>query len=522
MSDEDTIGGDDRHDFTAAEYVLGVLGAEDRRAAEFRMASEPKFAAEVAFWETRLGGLAEAVPAVVPPAKVWAGIEDRLSASLEPPRERAGFWNSLAFWRPFAIASAGLAVASMAGLVYLAQTPSLGPPLLATLDEQSGQPGFLAAANPADGTVTVVPAALLTGALQQSYELWVIPPGGKPHSLGLVDPKRPVKVVVPPELLPHVSADSTLAISHRARRRLADRPADRPGHRQRQARELVVTAVGVAFSLPLMGGWRARLCRDRRVGWCACPPPGARSARRPPHEGEVWALCWQTITSSSQRVQPRPCIPVHRPSVAPGVTPILGASTSYRSRPMKLSTFVLSGLAAAALAVSAIALPTIAKEMTVEVGGAPMYPSKNIIQNAVNSKDHTTLVAAVKAAGLVDTLSGKGPFTVFAPTNDAFAKLPAGTVDTLLKPENKDALVGVLTYHVVPGRYTAKDIMAMVEKDGGKTTLKTVEGEQLTFQSKDGALWVWDSKGNAAKITIKNVMQSNGVIHVIDAVLMHG
>jgi anti-sigma-K factor RskA len=213
MSDEDTIGGDDRHDFTAAEYVLGVLGAEDRRAAEFRMASEPKFAAEVAFWETRLGGLAEAVPAVVPPAKVWAGIEDRLSASLEPPRERAGFWNSLAFWRPFAIASAGLAVASMAGLVYLAQTPSLGPPLLATLDEQSGQPGFLAAANPADGTVTVVPAALLTGALQQSYELWVIPPGGKPHSLGLVDPKRPVKVVVPPELLPHVSADSTLAIS---------------------------------------------------------------------------------------------------------------------------------------------------------------------------------------------------------------------------------------------------------------------------------------------------------------------
>ena len=136
-----------------------------------------------------------------------------MSASLTPERERAGFWNSLAFWRTFAIASAGLAAASMAGLVYLAQIPSFGPPLLATLDEQSGQPGFLAAANPADGTVTVVPAALLTGALQQSYELWVIPPGGKPHSLGLVDPKRSVKVVVPPELLPHVSADSTLAIS---------------------------------------------------------------------------------------------------------------------------------------------------------------------------------------------------------------------------------------------------------------------------------------------------------------------
>ena len=189
---------------------------------------------------------------------------------------------------------------------------------------------------------------------------------------------------------------------------------------------------------------------------------------------------------------------------------------------MKLSTFALSAVAAAALAVSAIALPTVAKEMTEEVGGAPMYPSKNIIQNAVNSKDHTTLVAAVKAAGLVDTLSGPGPFTVFAPTNDAFAKLPAGTVDTLLKPENKDALVGVLTYHVVPGRYTAKDIMAMIKNDGGKTTLKTVEGEDLTFEAKDGALWVWDSKGDAAKITIKNVMQSNGVIHVIDTVLMHG
>jgi uncharacterized surface protein with fasciclin (FAS1) repeats len=190
---------------------------------------------------------------------------------------------------------------------------------------------------------------------------------------------------------------------------------------------------------------------------------------------------------------------------------------------MKLSTFVLSGIAAAALAVSAVAgAPSFAAEMTVTVGGSPMYPSKNIIQNAVNSKDHTTLVAAVKAAGLVDTLSGTGPFTVFAPTNEAFAKLPNGTVDTLLKPENKDALVGVLTYHVVPGRYSAKDIMDMVKKGGGKATLKTVEGQDLTFQSKDGALWVWDAKGDAAKITIRNVMQSNGVIHVIDTVLMHG
>jgi anti-sigma-K factor RskA len=213
MSDEDTIGTDDRGDLTAAEYVLGVLGAEDRRRAEFRIATEPKFAAEVAFWEARLGGLADAVAAVAPPAKVWDGIEARLSASLAPQPERASIWNSLAFWRTFAIASAALAAASMAGLVYLARIPSLGPPLVATLDEQSGQPGFVAAANPADGSVTIVPAALLTGGEQLSYELWVIPPGGKPHSLGLVDPKRPVKVTVPPELLPHVSADSTLAIS---------------------------------------------------------------------------------------------------------------------------------------------------------------------------------------------------------------------------------------------------------------------------------------------------------------------
>jgi uncharacterized surface protein with fasciclin (FAS1) repeats len=190
---------------------------------------------------------------------------------------------------------------------------------------------------------------------------------------------------------------------------------------------------------------------------------------------------------------------------------------------MKLSKIVVSTAAALALGFTSIAaVPTIAKEMTVTVGGAPMFPSKNIIQNAVNSKDHTTLVAAVKAAGLVDTLQGPGPFTVFAPTNDAFAKLPAGTVDTLLKPENKDTLVGVLTYHVVPGRLSAKNLMDAAKKAGGKTMLKTVEGEELTVQLKDGALWVWDAKGNAAKITIKNVMQSNGVIHVIDTVLMHG
>ncbi len=156
----------------------------------------------------------------------------------------------------------------------------------------------------------------------------------------------------------------------------------------------------------------------------------------------------------------------------------------------------------------------------VTVGGAPMYGSKNIIQNAVNSKDHTTLVAAVKAAGLVDTLQGPGPFTVFAPTNKAFDKLPKGTVETLLKPENKAKLAAVLTYHVVPGRLSAKDLMEAAKRDGGQTKIKTVEGEELTIASKGNTLTVWDSKGNTSTITIQNVFQSNGVIHVVDSVLL--
>jgi uncharacterized surface protein with fasciclin (FAS1) repeats len=187
---------------------------------------------------------------------------------------------------------------------------------------------------------------------------------------------------------------------------------------------------------------------------------------------------------------------------------------------MKFAKFALAGVAATSIAFAVlISAPSFA-EMTVEVGGAPMYPSKNIIQNAVNSKDHTTLVAAVKAAGLLETLEGKGPFTVFAPVNEAFAKLPGGTVDTLLKPENKEQLTKVLTYHVLPGRLTAKDLVAAAKKNGGKAMFKTVEGEELTFQVKDGEIWVWDAKGGSAKITIKNVMQSNGVIHVIDTVLL--
>jgi uncharacterized surface protein with fasciclin (FAS1) repeats len=159
-------------------------------------------------------------------------------------------------------------------------------------------------------------------------------------------------------------------------------------------------------------------------------------------------------------------------------------------------------------------------EHSVMVGGAAMYPSKNIVENAVNSKDHTTLVAAVKAAGLVDTLSGPGPFTVFAPTNDAFAKLPAGAVEGLLKPENKPALTKVLTYHVVAGRLGGAELMGKVKAGGGKASLTTVEGEALTVSMKDGALWVWDAKGSAARVSIADVGQSNGVIHVIDTVLM--
>ena len=154
------------------------------------------------------------------------------------------------------------------------------------------------------------------------------------------------------------------------------------------------------------------------------------------------------------------------------------------------------------------------------VGGAPMFADKNIVQNAVNSKDHTTLVAAVKAAGLVDTLSGPGPFTVFAPTNAAFDKLPAGTVDNLLKPENKAQLTAVLTYHVVAGKLTAKDLMDKIKAGGGKAMLKTVQGEDLTAEMKGKAVEIVDSKGDMARVTIPNVMQSNGVIHVIDTVML--
>jgi len=154
------------------------------------------------------------------------------------------------------------------------------------------------------------------------------------------------------------------------------------------------------------------------------------------------------------------------------------------------------------------------------VGGSTNYPSKDIIDNAVNASDLTTLVVAVKAAGLVETLKGTGPFTVFAPTNEAFAKLPAGTVDTLLKPENKPALVKILTYHVVPGKVEAGDLVKMIKAGNGSTTFKTVQGETLTASLKGSSVVIKDQKGDFAMVTIADMNQSNGVIHVVDTVLL--
>ncbi len=177
-------------------------------------------------------------------------------------------------------------------------------------------------------------------------------------------------------------------------------------------------------------------------------------------------------------------------------------------------------LSAAFLAFAMVVTSASFAQKTVMVGGAAMYPSKNIIENAVNSKDHTTLVAAVKAAGLVETLQGAGPFTVFAPTNMAFDKLPKGTVETLVKPENKKMLTNILTYHVVSGKMNAKDIDKAIKAGNGKATLKTVSGGTLTAWMKGKDLYLTDEKGGSSKVTIADVNQSNGVIHVVDTVLM--
>jgi uncharacterized surface protein with fasciclin (FAS1) repeats len=176
---------------------------------------------------------------------------------------------------------------------------------------------------------------------------------------------------------------------------------------------------------------------------------------------------------------------------------------------------------AAAVLALGLAFPAFAEShANPMVGGAPMFADKNIVENAVNSADHTTLVAAVQAAGLVETLQSAGPFTVFAPTNDAFAKLPAGTVDDLLKPENKDMLTKVLTCHVVAANAMAADIDKMVMDDGGKHTITTVGGCEFTAMAKDGMIMIEDGQGNVANVTIADVKQSNGVIHVIDTVLL--
>ena len=189
----------------------------------------------------------------------------------------------------------------------------------------------------------------------------------------------------------------------------------------------------------------------------------------------------------------------------------------------RIHTLALAGATAMALSLGMNAYsPSFAQEQTKMVGGAAMYPSKNIVQNAVNSKDHTTLVAAVKAAGLVDTLSSAGPFTVFAPTNEAFAKLPAGTVETLVKPENKEKLTGILTYHVVPGRLTAANLMKAVKDGNGEAKFKTVAGGEITVKKQGDKIVIVDGKGQASTVTIADVKQSNGVIHVVDTVLLPG
>jgi uncharacterized surface protein with fasciclin (FAS1) repeats len=184
---------------------------------------------------------------------------------------------------------------------------------------------------------------------------------------------------------------------------------------------------------------------------------------------------------------------------------------------MKIAKLVSGALLAITLTVGAAAFA----QKTVMVGGAAMYPNKNIVENAVNSKDHTTLVAAVKAAGLVETLKSKGPFTVFAPVNAAFDKLPKGTIETLLKPENKTMLQGVLTYHVVSGKWNAADIANAIKEGNGKAVVTTVQGGKLTIMMEGKNVVLMDEKGGKSKVTISDVNQSNGVIHVVDTVLMH-
>jgi anti-sigma-K factor RskA len=212
MSVDDTLGPTDSGKIIAAEYVLGVLGAEERREVERRMAQEPTLAAEVAFWEERLAGFADAVAPVAPPATTWPRIEAAIAAP--SPRRPESTWQSLAFWRAFGIASAALAAASIAMLAYLGLAPTGRAPLMATLGGSGGQPNFVATVTAGGTSLVVVPAALLTSD-PRAIELWLIPsgPGSRPHSLGLIQPGQPIRLEIPPELAGRVTPDATLAVS---------------------------------------------------------------------------------------------------------------------------------------------------------------------------------------------------------------------------------------------------------------------------------------------------------------------
>jgi anti-sigma-K factor RskA len=209
MSTDDTIDPADGGNILAAEYVLGVLGADERREVERRLAQEPALASEVAFWEERLGGLADAIAPVPPPAQVWSRIEAAVSS---PAARPASVWQSLAFWRSFGIASATLAAASIAGLAYIGLVPSRQPPLMATLTGAAGQPNFVAAVTATGNSLVVVPAALLTND-PRAIELWLVLPNQRPQSLGLIQPGQPIRLTIPPELADHLTPDAALAIS---------------------------------------------------------------------------------------------------------------------------------------------------------------------------------------------------------------------------------------------------------------------------------------------------------------------
>ena len=211
MTDDRTIMREEGDRVAAAEYVLGVLGTAERRQAEQRLTHDQAFANEVAFWEERLGGLADAVAPVAPPARIWSRIA-RATRARNPGAPRESLWQSLVFWRSFAIGSAALAAASIGALTFIAISPVARPPLMATLGAANGQPGFVAAVNAGGTTLMVVPAALLTSD-PRAMELWLIPAGDKPHSLGLIAPGRPVRIEVPRELVTRISADTALAVS---------------------------------------------------------------------------------------------------------------------------------------------------------------------------------------------------------------------------------------------------------------------------------------------------------------------